>query len=128
MAVATARQRRKLAYQRADGSVHTLTSDRLIETLSDLVANGGRMVSSPTNSGLRLSHYIFKLRIEYGFPIHMKKFDQPGGVGWYGRYALREKVKIIPSKTVKPTTAGTGSASNPKSKLASMGVSNALSI
>lgn len=125
MAASMAHQRRKLTFQRIDGSTHSLTSKRLIETLTNLVANGELGVSSLTNPGLRLSHYIFKLRTDYGLPIHMEKVDQPGGVGWYGRYTLREKVKLLMPETTKPADCGAiERVSNPKSKLAGVGGSD----
>ena len=123
MSAATATQRRKLEIIRADGTLQVIPARarRLQQTITNLVANGPLGVSSLTNPGLRLSHYIFVLRTEYGLPIHMEKVDQPGGVGWYGRYTLGEKVKLLLREKTKPTTGASGSASNPKSLLAGAG-------
>ncbi|GLQ22937.1 hypothetical protein GCM10007853_08110 [Algimonas ampicilliniresistens] len=111
-------------FQRADGSTLTVTARRENETLVHLIANGELGISSLTHPGLRLSHYVFMLRTKYGVPIHMEKVAQPGGVGWYGRYTLRERIKLRPTEKTKPTTGQTGSASNPNTKLAGDGGSD----
>ena len=87
--------RRPLAVQRSDGTTSTVTGNRCIQTLEELKRNGSRGISSLTHPGLRLSHYVSVLRHKYGFAINMEKVDQPGGVGWYGRYTLSENVELI---------------------------------
>lgn len=119
-------QRQKLEVTRADGSKQIISARkrRAQETATRLVANGARGVSSMSHPGLRLSHYIFILRTEYGWPIHMEKVRQPSGIGWYGRYTLREKITLRTLDETRPTRLQPWSVSNPKSKQASNGGSD----
>ena len=113
--VAARKRRQPLAVQRCDGSTSIVTGNRFIETLEALKQSESRGISSLTQPGIRLSHYVSVLRHKYGFPIHMEKIDQPSGIGWYGRYTLLEKISLenvpIPEKR-KPATAATVQASN----------------
>jgi len=119
MAAATA-QRHALEVTRADGSILIIPgrARRVQQTITNMVANDTLGVSSLTNPGLRLSHYVFILRTEYGLPIHMEKVEQPGGVGWYGSYTLRERVRLRPLNGTRPTTVAAESVSYPVSTMA----------
>jgi len=49
---------------------------------------------------LRLSHYIFILRTEYGLNIRMVRETHDGiaGPGWHGRYILQDSAVLISDK------------------------------
>jgi hypothetical protein len=67
-------------------------------TLLALTAAGPRGVTSLEIAtwALRLGHYIFILRSQYGLDIEMVRepHEGPAGRGWHGRYFLRSHVIV----------------------------------
>ena len=69
-----------------------VTGNRYIQALKALVEAGDRGVTALEISSwaLRLSHYIFILRRDYGLDIETR--DEPHDGGTHGRYFLRSTV------------------------------------
>lgn len=98
------RQRMLIAILQSDGSrrMVEVTGRRNIETLCRLVANPtGITTLDHWARGVRLSHYIFKLR-QYGFDI--ETIDEEHDGIRYGRYCLRSRV-ILPDGVAGETEA-----------------------
>lgn len=64
-------------------------------TLDALIAAGktGTTALDISTWALRLSHYVFILRKDYGLLIEMQR--EPHATGEHGRYFLRSEVRVI---------------------------------
>ncbi len=82
-----------------DGSERSLTvTGRYAQTLKALVAAGqsGTTALEISSWALRLSHYVFILRREYGLEISMELEPNGGDYGGsHGRYRLVSRVLLI---------------------------------
>ena len=77
-----------------DGPVKTFRG-RFAQTLSLLVENGSAGLSSLESPGVRLSHYIFRLRRD-GVPIETQDERHSGPYkGRHGRYRLAAPVEVV---------------------------------
>jgi hypothetical protein len=67
--------------------------------LANLIEAGNAGCTPIDNPGPRWSHYVFKLRHEYG--LNIETIDEPHGgpyAGTHARYVLRETVRVIERK------------------------------
>ena len=75
----------------------TVTGNRFCRTLRELVRVGqkGTTAAEMSSWALRLAHYVHILKRQYGFHIEMEREPNSDGIGWHGRYFLRDRVQII---------------------------------
>ncbi|HAD86496.1 MAG TPA: hypothetical protein DCG48_03955 [Rhodospirillaceae bacterium] len=74
-----------------------VTGNRFCRTLRELVKVGprGTTAAEMASWALRLAHYVHILKRNYGFHIDMKREPNSDGIGWHGRYFLRDRVQIV---------------------------------
>ena len=72
---------------------------RPAQTLLALVraSQGGITALEMASWALRLAHYVFVLRTEFGLDIETRRerHETSAGVGWHARYVLHSSVRII---------------------------------
>jgi hypothetical protein len=94
-------RRLKLTFQisRPEGMEIITLRGQGARTLSALIENvtKGATALELSSWALRLSHYIFILRTEYGLEIEMVREKHAGidGAGWHGRYFLYTPVTLL---------------------------------
>lgn len=125
MSAGTATKRRKLGYEKADGTTGMVTG-RYAWTLQHLVNSGKRGVTPIERPAPRWSHYVHILRKEHGFDIETVE-EKHGGefAGMHGRYVLRETVKLRDLNEEKRASGTLDALHNPNSTMAGVGGSDA---
>jgi hypothetical protein len=84
----------RLTVRVGDSPVKTFRG-RFAQTLALLIENGPAGLSSPESPGVRLSHYVFRLRRD-GVPIETQDERHSGSyAGRHGRYRLTAPVEVI---------------------------------
>jgi len=97
----TARLRITAAIADADGAERTIaTTGQIARTLRALTEAGSRGITALDVAGtwaLRLSHYVFVLRRDYGLniPLTWERHEGAAGPGKHGRYHLANDVRIL---------------------------------
>lgn len=84
-----------------NGPMPLMLKGRYAQTLEALIKAGPKGITAHEISSwaLRLSHYIFILRTEYGLIIHMAKEPHGGSCpGWHGRYTLETGCQLVPER------------------------------
>lgn len=98
----------------ADGSTRLIgTCGRFAQTLRALIAAGSAGITSMTvvqTWGLRLSHYIWRLRNDHRLMIETQREEHTGPFeGVHGRYVLLDRVRVLgedhPAAAVSPASS-----------------------